>query len=81
MKKMLTEKDVLKAVKSALNLKRDIDLNAKMSEVEEWDSLGHLAILSSPDKTFNGKVAGIAEMASVDSIDAIIKILKAKALL
>ena len=48
----ITEKDVLEVIKSALDLKKDVNLNMSMKDLEEWDSLGHIAILSALDKTF-----------------------------
>jgi acyl carrier protein len=47
-----------------------------MKEIEEWDSLGHLAILVALDKKFNGKVSKIDEMASADTVKKIINLLK-----
>ena len=78
---VITEKDVLEVIKSALNLKKDVNLNMSMKDLEEWDSLGHIAILSALDKTFDGKVASITAIAASDSVGAIVEILKANGLI
>ena len=52
-----------------------------MSEIDEWDSFGHLEILVALDKKFDGKVASINEMASATTVEKIIKLLKIKKLI
>ena len=44
--------------------------------VEEWDSLGHLSILSAIDNALDGKASDISELANADSVGKIIKILE-----
>jgi len=53
-----------------------ITLESTVDTIEEWDSLGHLSILVALDKRFNGKIAGISDMATVNSINSIFEILE-----
>ena len=71
------EQDIFRCIEEALELSsKQINIESKMKEIEEWDSFGHLAILVALDKKFNGKVAKIDEMASADSVKKIINLLK-----
>ena len=54
----------------------EININSSVENTEEWDSLGHLSILVSLDKRFNGEVAGIKKMANIDSVKSILNVLK-----
>jgi acyl carrier protein len=73
----LMEKDIFKCIEVTLELSsKKIDIDSEMKEIEEWDSLGHLAILVALDKKFNGKVSKIDEMASADTVKKIINLLK-----
>lgn len=47
-----------------------------MDNTEEWDSLGHLSILSAIDNALDGKASEISELANADSVSKIIEILK-----
>ena len=76
------EQKVVEIIHSALNLKdKMLTLESKMNAVEEWDSLGHLGILSALDKFFDGQVAPIKEMATADSVKKILRILKDNSLI
>ena len=73
----LMEEDIFRCIEETLELSsKHIDINSKMKEIEEWDSLGHLAILVALDKKFNVKVSKIDEMASADTVKKIINLLK-----
>ena len=51
------EQDIFRCIEEALELSsKQINIESKMKEIEEWDSFGHLAILVALDKKFNGKV-------------------------
>lgn len=74
---MANEKEVLEIIGKALNFKgKALSLDSSINNVEEWDSLGHLGILSALDKLYNGKIAPIKEMAAADSVEKILQILK-----
>ncbi len=73
----VVEKDILNIIQSALNLKnKNITINSSVNDVAEWDSLGHLSVLTALDKFFEGKVGRIKEIAAADSVKKIIQILK-----
>ena len=77
MAKKIVEKNILNIIQDALNLKdKRITLQSSVHNVAEWDSLGHLSILSALDKFFKGKVGKIREIAPADSVKKIIRILK-----
>jgi acyl carrier protein len=72
----LTKKEVLEIIQRVLNLNgKSTTLESLASDMERWDSLDHLSILVSLDKIFDGKIAGIKEMATADSVSKIINIL------
>lgn len=78
----VSENEVLEVIKNALNIKGGgLTLESSIEDVEEWDSLGHLGILSALDKFFEGKIASIKEIAAVDSIQKILRILKNNSLI
>ena len=76
------EQNVVEVIHNALNLKdKTLTLESRMNAVEEWDSLGHLGILSALDKFFDGRIAAIKEMAGADSVKKILGILKDNSLI
>ncbi len=73
----VTETEILEIIAKALNVDANgLTVDSSSDNVDEWDSLGHLGVLVALDKTFDGKLAGIAEMATADSVNKIIQILK-----
>ena len=73
----VAEKDILKIIQGALNLKnKNITINSSVGNTTEWDSLGHLSILTALDKFFKGKIGKIKELAAADSVKKITRILK-----
>ena len=73
-----SEQEIMEIISRALNLK---DRNVLTSDnsidnTEEWDSLGHLSILSALDNFYHGKIAQIREMAKADSVAKILQILR-----
>ena len=72
-----TEDFIVKLIQQALELPEGaVSLESLSDQVPGWDSLGHLAILSNLDQHFDGKVASIEELATVNNVKDIIKILK-----
>ena len=47
-----------------------------MGDFEDWDSLGHLKILSEIDKITKGKASLIGNLAQQNSVSNIYKVLK-----
>ncbi|MFA5974928.1 MAG: acyl carrier protein [Elusimicrobiota bacterium] len=77
-----TEADVLATIQKALGADgKKITFNSRMGDSDVWDSLGHLGILAALDKQFQGKVAGIREMATADSVKTILQLLKKHSLI
>ena len=46
----MTEKELFKLIKTSLKTSKKIDLKSNSRNIEEWDSLGQLAILTTLDK-------------------------------
>lgn len=79
---MMDENELIVLVQEALS--QDIDdkelemvvtIDTKMGD-GNWDSLGHLNILTTLDARLDGKLASVSEIASANSIRSIIEILK-----
>ena len=69
--------DVYKAISKILKTDEKKIINSKnLRDIDEWDSLNHLAILIQLDKMFGNKVAKISKMKDADSIFKIIKLLR-----
>ena len=78
----MDDKKVFEAMESALQIEpRSLTLSSASKNIDEWDSLGQLSILTELDKLFDGKVAEINEMAEADSVESIIYLLKNKGLI
>ena len=53
----IDKKELFKIVSKSLQVKLSkIKIDTKSEDLEEWDSLGQLAIISALDKKFKGKV-------------------------
>ena len=72
----MTEKDILQLVKKSLKTRQKIDINSNSNNVEEWDSVGQLIILSNLDTKLKGATSNISAIATANSIKKIIGILK-----
>jgi acyl carrier protein len=78
----ISEKEVLEVIQKALNLDGKLTTSeSSVGDVKEWDSLGHLGILTALDELFDGKVASIKEMSKADSSKKILQILKDNSLI
>jgi|TARA_Y100000294_G_scaffold159133_1_gene161870 acyl carrier protein len=79
---MIDQNKIIGVVESALALgKGTIDINSSSDNIEKWDSLGQLSILSKMDELFNGKIAEIPDIANANSIKSIVSLLKENKLL
>lgn len=75
-------KSVEAIIERALGLKPgSITDDASAKTVTEWDSLGHLKVLTELDSEFDGKLAEIDALAEATSIKQIREILLAKGVL
>lgn len=72
----MTEKDLIQLVKKSLKTKQKIDINSNSNNVEEWDSVGQLILLSNLDKKLKGATSNISQIATANSVKKILSILK-----
>ena len=73
---MLNKEQLLILISKALKIpKKKINMDLKLGELEEWDSLGQLSILSSLDKATKGKTSKISSLAEAYSVKKILSIL------
>ena len=79
---MLNINELFILIAESLDVERDIIKETSSSEsIDEWDSLGHLSILSSLDEVTNGKASEVEELAAALKIEDLIKILSNAGLL
>jgi acyl carrier protein len=77
----MNEKQLKKIISKALNVSENkISEKSSSSNLEEWDSLGHLSIMSSIDKILKGKIS-VSALHGADSFIKISSILKKKKIL
>ena len=77
----MNQKNCFSLISKCLNVKvSQISLNLKFEDIEEWDSIGHLSILSTLDKATNGKSTKIKGLGNQKSLKKIWEILKKKGL-
>jgi len=72
----MKENELIQLIKKSLKTKQKIDINSKSNNIEEWDSIGHLILLSNLDEKLKGATSNIADIATADSVKKIISILK-----
>ena len=73
----ITLEDLLKIIAKSLNIKASkINLKTKDTDLEEWDSLGQLAILTTIDKKLKNKTSKLTKLATAESVKDIYAILK-----
>lgn len=78
----IDNKELKKIIAEAL----DVDVNlitneAEEGQIEEWDSLGQLSILTSLDSKINGDISNITELGKANSVKLIQEILTKKGLM
>ena len=79
---MITKKQVISCISKALKVPNSkININSSDKDFERWDSLGHLEILMSLDKTLKGKAIKIEDLAQAHSVKKIFSVLKKNKLL
>ena len=72
----MTEKELFKLIKSTLKTSKKIDIKSSSRNVEEWDSLGQLAILTTIDKKFKNKASKLTKLATAETVKDIASVLK-----
>ena len=74
---MINEKKLTNLISNILEIKSEkITLNSGMNNIEQWDSLAHLSILSELDKLTKGKAGKIKGLSNATSVKDILKLLK-----
>tara|TARA_B110000503_G_scaffold143158_1_gene242923 strand:+ start:828 stop:1067 length:240 start_codon:yes stop_codon:yes gene_type:complete len=71
----MKKKELIVLIKSSLKAKSEINEKSSDSNVDEWDSLGSLSILTALDKKTKGKTSKISTLANANSVKKIIDIL------
>tara|TARA_B100000131_G_C17882481_1_gene518898 strand:+ start:395 stop:625 length:231 start_codon:yes stop_codon:yes gene_type:complete len=76
---MITSEEIIKIFCKSLNVKPTrININTKINEIDEWDSLGHLTFLSALDKKTNGKLLKIKNIDKKKTLKEILKAISRK---
>ena len=79
---LVTEAEVISTIETALGLEPgSVSEETSMANTGAWDSLGHLNVLVALDSRLAGRLAGIKEMATATSVDAILDLLKRHSLI
>tara|TARA_B110000503_G_scaffold139587_1_gene228324 strand:+ start:151 stop:393 length:243 start_codon:yes stop_codon:yes gene_type:complete len=74
---MLNKEQLLSLISKALKIpKKKINMDLRLGQLEEWDSLGQLEILMKIDKETGGKASKIKNLSSCDSVKKIYTSLK-----
>ena len=77
----IQKKNLLNLISKALNVSvKKINDKSKSADFEEWDSLGQLAIITSLDKKFKGKL-NLNDISEADDVKKISTFLKKKKVL
>lgn len=76
---MLTQNKIFSIISKAVQEK--VDLKSSSKNIEGWDSLAQLNILSALDKLTKGKSSKIEQLVELDSVKSIIQILLKKKLI
>ena len=72
----MTKNDLFSLIKNALDTEEEIDTDSSAENVSEWDSLGHLSVLTALDEATNGKASSLNDLSSAISVIKIIEILE-----
>ena len=71
----ITNKELISLITDALDADDTITLDSSMDNIPEWDSLGHLSILTSLDQATEGKASSLSDLGDTTSVKEIISIL------
>lgn len=73
----MTINDFLQLMDKTLVVNEKLTLNTKRNDVEEWDSVGQISILSMLKKIF-GVTLEMEELATLETIQDIVNILRSR---
>ena len=74
----MTKEDLCLLIKNALDADDEIDMNSSSDNIPEWDSLGHLSILTALDQAVDGRASSLSELSDATSVTEIINILESQ---
>ena len=77
---MILLRELMEVIAYALDVEV-VDVDSSMESLEEWDSLGHLSILTAIDKKLEGRASTLSELASATSVASIISALEKNSLI
>lgn len=77
----IKKNSVTSLIKNAIDAESEITHESSMDDVPEWDSLGHLSILTSLDQATDGKASSISNLGDASSVSEIISILDSENLI
>jgi len=70
----MNKSEFLQAIAESLEIDpSEVDINLKIGDVSEWDSLGHLTMLTFLDEKTQEKASEIDGIGSMESLDQIWK--------
>jgi acyl carrier protein len=67
---------IFNLIKKSLKTKVKVNEKSSTNNIDEWDSLGSLSILTALDKATKGKTSKIKSLAEANSVSKILNILK-----
>ena len=77
---MILLRELMEVIAYALDVEV-VDVDSSMESLEEWDSLGHLSILTAIDKKLEGRASTLSGLASASSVASIISVLEENSLI
>lgn len=72
----MNQDDLCILIKEALDADDNIDINSSSDNIPEWDSLGHLSVLTALDDATGGKASSLSDLSEATSVSKILDILK-----
>jgi len=76
---MITDKELISLVANTLGVDEALlSLDTSTSDLDEWDSLGHIALLQEIDKSFEGRYTLSGKLASSISIRELLDALNSR---
>tara|TARA_B100001741_G_C16541225_1_gene594410 strand:+ start:1537 stop:1785 length:249 start_codon:yes stop_codon:yes gene_type:complete len=77
----ISKNNLISLIKEAIDADDEITLDSSMENVPEWDSLGHLSVLTALDDSTEGKASSISALGDASSVSEIISILDSENLI
>ena len=61
----MNQDDLCILIKEALDADDNIDINSSSDNIPEWDSLGHLSVLTALDDPTGGKASSLSDLSEL----------------